>query len=56
MMTIHLGALKHSEFNFVDELMLGKLCLTQVMIVGRVPLTTNTTLGGFDEQGFQKRD
>ena len=45
-------ALKHPEFNFVDELLAGKLCLTQVMIVGRVPWTTNTTPGGFDEQRF----
>ena len=47
-------ALKHSEFNFVDELLLGKIRLTQVVINGRVPCTTNTTPSGFDEQWFQK--
>ena len=47
-------ALKHSEFNFVDEFLVGKLCLTQVMIVGRVPWTTNTTPGGFADGGFKK--
>jgi hypothetical protein len=35
-------------------LLLGKIHLTQVMINGRVPWTTNTTPGGFDEQWFQK--
>ena len=47
-------ALRQYEFGFVDELLVCKLCLTQVTIVGCVPWTTNTTPGEFAEQWFQK--